>query len=53
MAAKKKHSKKSHRIVSDSKVHRKKGHLYYVDAQGNVRETKMQRGAKKGHRTCR
>lgn len=27
---------------------RKKGYLYYVDKKGNVVETKMARGAKKG-----
>lgn len=29
-------------------ISRKKGYLYYVDKRGNVVETKMARGAKKG-----
>jgi hypothetical protein len=37
------------RIVREAAVTRKKGHLYFIDKQGNVRETKMnRRGGKPG-----
>jgi hypothetical protein len=42
------------KIVSKAKVTRKKGHLYYVDGEGNVREAAMnRRGGKKGHKVCK
>jgi len=39
-------------IVKSKVVKRQAGYLYYIDAAGNVRKTKMSRGAKKGHKTC-
>jgi len=41
------------KVVSKTKIKRKSGYLYYVDGNGNVREAKMRRGAKKGHKTCK
>ncbi|MDD2444533.1 MAG: hypothetical protein PHX15_00950 [Candidatus Nanoarchaeia archaeon] len=35
------------KIVKKGVVERKPGHLYYVDASGNVCEAKMARGGKK------
>jgi len=35
------------KIVAKSVITRKPGHLYYVDAAGNVCEAKMARGGKK------
>ncbi|MFA5485021.1 MAG: hypothetical protein WC260_02110 [Candidatus Pacearchaeota archaeon] len=35
------------KIVKKGVIERKPGHLYYVDAQGNVCEAKMARGGKK------
>lgn len=35
------------KIIVKNAVERKPGHLYYVDGQGNVCETKMTRGRKK------
>ncbi len=35
------------KIIAKNVVKRKPGHLYYVDAQGNVCEAKMARGGKK------
>lgn len=34
-------------IIAKNVVHRKPGHLYYVDAKGNVCEAKMARGGRK------
>lgn len=41
------------RIVQKTGIKRKKGYLYFVDADGNIRESKMQVGSKRGRRTCR
>lgn len=35
------------RIVAKKAVKRRPGYLYYVDAQGNVRESKLHRGGRK------
>ena len=35
------------KIVAKAVIERKPGHLYYVDAAGNVCEAKMARGGKK------
>jgi len=35
------------RIVVKKVITRRPGHLYYIDAQGNVCEAKMARGGKK------
>jgi hypothetical protein len=35
------------KVIAKKVVKRKPGHLYYVDAQGNVCEAKMARGGKK------
>lgn len=32
---------------------RRPGYLLYIDGAGDVAETKMKRGAKKGHKTCK
>lgn len=41
------------KIVASKAVSRKKGYLYFVDGNGNVRETKMNRkGGKKGRKVC-
>lgn len=40
------------KIISKSKVTRPKGHLVYVDGEGNVRAVPMNRGGTKGRRTC-
>lgn len=40
------------KVVAKSNVKRKKGFLYYVDADGNVRETAMKRGGTKGAKRC-
>ncbi len=40
-------------VVAKAAVNRKKGMLYFVDASGNVRETKMNRkGGTKGRKVC-
>lgn len=40
-------------IVAKNAVKRKSGYLYFVDGNGNVKETKMNRkGGKKGRKTC-
>jgi hypothetical protein len=40
-------------VVAKKAVTRKKGYLYFVDADGSVRETKMNRkGGKKGRKVC-
>jgi hypothetical protein len=40
-------------VVAKTSVKRKSGYLYFVDADGNVRETKMNRkGGKKGRKVC-
>lgn len=41
---------KHHPVVG--KIARKPGYLYFVDAQGNVRQAKRKTGGTKGHRTC-
>ena len=47
-------TKSKGKIVAKEVVERKEGHLYFVDGNGNVRESKMnRRGAKKGHKTCK
>jgi hypothetical protein len=35
------------KVIAKKVVKRKPGHLYYVDAQGNVCEAKMARGGKR------
>lgn len=35
------------KIIAKGVVHRKPGHLYYVDAKGNVCEAVMARGGRK------
>ena len=35
------------RVVVKKVIKRRPGHLYYIDAQGNVCEAKMARGGKK------
>lgn len=41
------------KIVVKKAVKRKAGMLYYLDGQGNVRESKMnRRGGKKGRKVC-
>ncbi len=35
------------KVIARNVVERKAGHLYYVDAQGNVCEAKMARGGRK------
>jgi len=40
------------KIISKNKVTRPKGHLVYVDGEGNVRAVPMKRGGTKGRRTC-
>lgn len=35
------------KVIAKHVVKRKPGHLYYVDAKGNVCEAKMARGGKK------
>jgi hypothetical protein len=39
-------------IIERSVVDRRKGYLYYVDGAGNVVETKMAKGGKKGRTVC-
>jgi hypothetical protein len=40
-------------VVAKTSVKRKSGYLYFVDADGNVRETKINRkGGKKGRKVC-
>lgn len=34
-------------VVKKTGIKRKKGHLYFVDANGDIRETKMARGRKR------
>lgn len=34
-------------VIIKNAVHRKPGHLYYVDGKGNVCEAKMARGGRK------
>jgi len=43
----KRRSKKMGKIIVKKVVERKPGHLYYIDAAGNVCEAKMARGGKK------
>jgi len=40
-------------LVSKTRIKREKGYLYFVDGNGDVRKTKMQKGAKKGRKTCK
>ena len=41
------------KIVAAKAVKRNKGKMYFVDGQGNVRETSMnRRGGKKGRHVC-
>lgn len=39
-------------IVEKNVVDRRKGYMYYIDKKGNVVETKMSRGGKKGRKVC-
>ncbi len=40
-------------IVAKKVVTRKKGYLYFIDGEGNVKEAKMNRkGGKKGRKVC-
>jgi hypothetical protein len=39
--------KKMGKIIKKNVIKRKKGHLYYIDGQGNVCEAVMARGGKK------
>jgi hypothetical protein len=41
------------KVVAKGVVERKPGHLYYVDAQGNVCEAMMARGGKKKKATAK
>lgn len=41
------------KVVARTGVKRKKGYFYFVDGKGDVRETKMKRGGKKGRRVCK
>ncbi len=41
------------KVIARNVVERKAGHLYYVDAQGNVCEAKMARGGRKKKSTAR
>lgn len=40
-------------IIERKVVDRRKGYLYYVDGKGNVVESKMRTGGKKGRSVCR
>lgn len=56
VAAKRAASKKSAKgtVVAKTAVKRKSGYLYFVDGEGNVRESKMNRkGGKPGRKVCR
>lgn len=47
-------TKSKGKIVAKNVITREKGNLYFIDKDGNVRSSKMNRdGAKKGHRTCK
>ena len=39
------------KIIAKNVIERKAGHLYYVDAKGNVCEAKMARGGRKKKKT--
>lgn len=39
-------------IVNKSVVKRKKGYLYFIDKDGNVREVKAKKGGTKGAKRC-
>lgn len=42
------------KIIAKKVITRKAGYLYYLDKQGNVHETKMNRkGGKKGRTVCK
>lgn len=41
------------KIIVKNAVTRKPGHLYYIDAKGNVCEAKMARGGKKKKKTAK
>ena len=41
------------KIIAKKVIERKAGHLYYVDAQGNVCEAKMARGGRKKKTTAK
>lgn len=52
--AKKKVTKSKGKIVAKGVVDRESGYLYFVDSQGNVRESKMNRkGGKRGRHVCK
>ena len=41
------------KVILKNAVKRKPGHLYYIDAKGNVCEAKMARGGKKKKKTAK
>lgn len=42
------------KVVKKNVVERRKGYLYFIDASGNVRESKMNtKGGKKGRKVCK
>jgi hypothetical protein len=41
------------KVILKNAIKREKGKLYFLDKEGSIRETKMARGATKGHKTCK